>query len=29
MADYNLNAYTLFGSEEGLLEALSVREAFA
>ncbi|MGY8706996.1 FRG domain-containing protein [Bradyrhizobium sp. 18BD] len=26
LQDYNLNAYTLFGSEEGLMEALSVRE---
>jgi hypothetical protein len=28
LANYNLNAFTLFGSEEGLLEALSIREAF-
>jgi hypothetical protein len=28
LADFNLNAFTLFGSEEGLLEALSFREAY-
>jgi hypothetical protein len=28
LADYNLNAYTLFGSDEGLLEALSIKEEF-
>ncbi|MGJ4881679.1 FRG domain-containing protein [Bradyrhizobium oligotrophicum] len=26
LSDYNLNAYTLFGSEEGLMESLSNRE---
>ncbi|MCR6732857.1 MAG: FRG domain-containing protein [Afipia sp.] len=29
LADYNLNSYSLFGNEDGLMEALSIREEIA